>query len=337
LGNGEQSAAPAFLSSRTDLPWAPSPGASRAAGDTRNYPFENNWAQQFPLLDGAPIGTQPFNAALGFTPPLQTPPLAKPTAFPFLLPAAFSSADSDRPAPQSFLQKLAPVDWTASPSTLGSAGDYSFRPADPTSWRQIELAQNRPRINPEDIFDPLAPVRAELYTAARSDLQRLQPSNYALSVPSFRRPGGAPTVDEIGELKYAFRVAQSTQPLADTASRVSGVLDSIAQNHRVVAVLQTSEGTFIAGSGARGLTREQRDAIMVEGATQVPMAGEGVHAEIAALKFAETRGKPQFIAASQPFCATGCREAIQKAGGLITSPTAAVFPLNVPSVTFPAR
>jgi hypothetical protein len=45
---------------------------------------------------------------------------------------------------------------------------------------------------------------------------------------------------------------------------------------------------------------------------------------------------PQFIAASRPFCYS-CRKEIEDSGGLITSPTTAVFPLNIPSVVFPLR
>jgi hypothetical protein len=225
-----------------------------------------------------------------------------------------------------------------SPYSPGNAIGHPTLTQNPTDWARIQLAAgDRENLDPEDIFDPLAPVRTELYNAARYDLRQLQPNNYALTVPSFRTLGGAPTIDEISELKYAYRVAQSTQPLAEQAARVAGLLDSRAQNHRVVAVLQTSEGTFIAGSGSEGLRRVQRDEVMAAKAIQVPAAGEGVHAEIAALKFAENRGKPQFIAASQPFCLNGCREAIRKAGGLITSPTTAVFPLNIPSVAFPLR
>ena len=183
---------------------------------------------------------------------------------------------------------------------------------------EVQLTQNRPRANPEDALDPLAPVRTEIYIATRNDLRQLQPTNYALSVPSFRAPGGAPTIDEIGELKYAYRVAESTQALADTASQISGLVDLFAQTRRVVAVLQTSRGTFVAGSGNGRLEKPQRDAITNAGATRVPAAG--VEAEIAALKYAkdEGLGEPQFIAASIPFC-SGCRKAIKHAGGLITS------------------
>jgi hypothetical protein len=335
-GDGTQPAMPSLFSTFANLSWSLPPAVSGATGDAGNYASESDGAGLFPFLDGAPFGALPLNAVSGFIPPLQLSQPANPTTLPFLLPADLTSGDSDRPAPQSFRQNLAPLDLATSPNVSGGADEYPIGPADPESWGRIQLAQNRPRGNPEEALDPLAPVRAEIYVATRNDLQQLQPNNYALSVPSLRAPGGAPTIEEISELKYAHRIAESTQPLADTASQISGLVDSFAQTRRVVAVLQTSRGTLVAGSGNGRLEQAQRDAITNAGATRVP--GAGVDAEIAALKFAkdQDRGEPQFIAASIPFCA-GCRKAIQDAGGLITSPTTAVFPRNIPSVAFPLR
>jgi hypothetical protein len=83
------------------------------------------------------------------------------------------------------------------------------------------------------------------------------------------------------------------------------------------------------------LEDEQIDAAKAAGARVVSAAG--VDAEIAALEYAESmREVPQFIAASRPFC-PACREEIRGRGGLITSPTTAVFPRNIPSVAFPSR
>jgi hypothetical protein len=195
----------------------------------------------------------------------------------------------------------------------------------------VQLAADRERVEPEDIFDPLAPVRTQIYIAARQDLQRIQPNNYALSVPSLRPLGAAPTNNEIGQLKYEFQIAQVTQPFADTASRIAGLVDSRAQQHRTIAVLQTSKGTFIAVSGYREMERAQRDAAIGAGAT--PIEAAGVDAEMAAFKNAE--GEPLLIATSRPFC-PDCRAEIQGRGGYITSPTTAVFPRNIPRV-FPLR
>lgn len=98
-------------------------------------------------------------------------------------------------------------------------------------------------------------------------------------------------------------------------------------------MLRTPSGTFIAGSGDVELEENQRDAIRAAGATEVPVAG--VHAEIAALDYAKSRGElPLFITASRPFCPP-CRTEIRSRGGLITSPTTAVFPRNIPSLAFP--
>jgi hypothetical protein len=332
--DGTQPALPSFVSSSANLPWSPPPAVSGATGDAGNYASESDGAGH-PFLDRAPFGARPLIAAAGFTPPLQISQPANPTALPFRLPSALTSDGSDLAAPRSFRQNSAALDWTTSPNVPGGAGDYPIGPAHPESWSRIQLTQNRSRVNPEDALDPLAPVRTEIYILARNYLRQLQPNNYALSVPSFRAPGGAPTIVEIGELKYAYRIAESTQPLAETASQISGLVDSFAQTRRVVAVLQTSRGTFVAGSGNVQLEDAQRKAVISIGATRVPAAG--VDAEIAALKYAKDKdlGEPQFIAASIPFC-PGCRKAIEGAGGLITSPTTAVFPRNIPSA-FPLR
>jgi hypothetical protein len=283
------------------------------------------------------LGYTPHDASPGLIPPPPNPQLENPAAFPLFQRTGLTIGDSGQSGPRSPPQNLVPPDRATWPNPSRIAGGYPSAPSVPTGWGWLRLAQNRERIDPEDILDPLAPVRTAIYNSVRYDLQQLQPSNYALSAGSLRRLGGAPTIDEIGELKYAYGIAQSTQPLVEQAVRISGLLDSRAQNHRTVAVLQTSGGMFIAGSGDAGLAQEQGDAVVAERAIPVPRAGEGVHAEIAALRFAETMGKPQFIAASRPFCPDGCRQTIQAAGGLITSPTTAIFPLNIRSVTFRQR
>jgi hypothetical protein len=98
---------------------------------------------------------------------------------------------------------------------------------------------DRERLDPEEIFELLGPLRVDLYNAARFALRQIQPNNYALSVPSLRMPGSASTRDEIGILNYEGRVAQSTQPLADMASRIAGLAEPFAQNFRTVSVLRT--------------------------------------------------------------------------------------------------
>jgi hypothetical protein len=314
-----------------NLPGAPTSIDSNRFNDARSGSvLGNNTPKPFPML-----GYTRYDAPADLIPPIPNPQLENSVAFP--QPTGLTADDSGQSDRLSPPNNCAPIDWTTWRSPQGIAGGYPSTPSIPTDWGWLQLAQNRERIDPEDIIDPLAPVRTAIYNSSRYDLQRLQPNNYALSAGSIRRLGGAPTIDEIGKLKYAYGIAQTTQPLVEQASRIFGLLDLRAQNHRTVAVLQTSGGTFIAGSGEVGLTSEQGDAVVAARAIPVPAAGEGNHAEIAALKFAENMGKPQFIAASRPFCPDGCRQAIQAAGGLITSPSTAVFSLNIPSVAFPLR
>jgi len=90
-----------------------------------------------------------------------------------------------------------------------------------------------------------------------------------------------------------------------------------------------------AGSGDENLEPGQQNAVTAIGASRVPRAGS--HAEIAALDYARSRGEfPQYIASSRPFCPE-CRKEIEGRGGLITSPTTAVFPRNIPLVAFPSQ
>jgi hypothetical protein len=247
-----------------------------------------------------------------------------------------SSLHGDQPVPQSASGSVIAPDFMASPYMSGSATRTATVPLDPTGWGRIQLAAgDREKIDPEDIFDPLAPLRVDLYNLARFDLRQIQPNNYALSVPSLRAPGSAPTVDEIGALKYAYRIAQSTQPLADTASQIATLIEPFPQRFRTVSVLQTSAGTFVAPSGGVDLEEAQTRAIDAMGAIWIPPSG--VDAEIAALEYAKGMGAvPQFIAASRPFCPS-CRDEIRARGGEITSPNTAVFPRNIPSVAFPSR
>jgi hypothetical protein len=284
------------------------PGSSNNAAD--RYAEGSDKASQSPSLSNTP-----------FRPQSDAP-------FPVAQPIGLTSGNSDQFTPPAHPPYLAPLDGS---SWLGSVNRYPIDPIGPIGWDRLQLAQERESIEQEDILDTIAPVRTQIYIASRQDLQRIQPNNYALTVPSLRTPGGAPTKEEIGSLKLAFRVAQSTQPFADMASRISGLIDSRAQQHRTIAVLQTSRGTFIAGSGERPLEPAQVDAIQDARATQIERAG--VDAEIAALENAE--GLPQFIAASRPFCPS-CRIAIEGKGGDITSPTTAVFPRNIPSLAFPS-
>ena len=160
------------------------------------------------------------------------------------------------------------------------------------------------------------------YGAIYNNLKQLQPGNYTLSTPSLR--AGPPTAAEVSELEVAYRVAQQTQPLANRATEVLRSLnDPVAEDHyRTVTVLRTTDGTFVAGSGERGLQAPQR-ALLTE--RETPVRTQGLHAEINALTFA--RGRPLYIGTSRDFCSQ-CVEQITRAGGIITSPRTAYFPLN---------
>jgi hypothetical protein len=162
------------------------------------------------------------------------------------------------------------------------------------------------------------------YGAIYNNLRQVQPDNYVLSAPSLR--AGAPTAAEVSELDFAYRIAVQTQPLANRAAEVlRNLSDTRAENHRAVAVLRTTDGTFTAGSGRPGLQRPQRDSLT---AGETPVPTQGLHAEINALSFA--RGRPLYIGTSRDFCSQ-CVEQITHAGGVITSPRTAYFPLNVSS------
>ncbi|GLQ98159.1 RHS repeat domain-containing protein [Dyella mobilis] len=123
----------------------------------------------------------------------------------------------------------------------------------------------------------------------------------------------------------AVKIAPELKPAVTAESRaqeLAAMLDPVAQNHRTVAVLDTTQGVRILGQGGRDLEPAQR-------ATQ--MAGEilgkqsRAHAEITVLSTSETQGyAPSFMATSRPFC-PDCQQAIQQSGGTITSPTTAVW------------
>jgi hypothetical protein len=262
------------------------------------------------------------------------PFLSSPATFPDFQLSSLPQTNSSQTEPQS-VQSAPLFDWRALLGLAGGSGPNIS--LDPLGWARVILAAggDRERIDPEEIFDPIAPLRVDMYNAARAALRQIQPNNYTLSVVSLRAPGSAPTRDEVGEMIIAQRVAQITQPLADMASRIAGLVEPFAQNFRTVSVLRTSSGTYVAGSGRVDLEDDQLDAVAAAGAIQVPAAAG--HAEIAALDYARSRGEfPQFVASSRPFC-PDCRREIENRGGYITSPTTAVFPQIAPSVAFPSR
>ncbi len=118
--------------------------------------------------------------------------------------------------------------------------------------------------------------------------------------------------------------ASKTARLAADVQEIHGALDPIAQGRRTTAVLETTDGTKIAGGGARDLTPAQRAAAARVGAQTAKQAG--AHAEVTALEHAKSAGlRPDALAVSRPICAQ-CRAAIQSSGGRLTSPTTATWP-----------
>jgi hypothetical protein len=328
VASGSGNRPPSSLENLANSPWPPP--SIDMGGFGRNSVVGNSMSGQ--LLPGYAS----FDAPSDLIPPPQNPQPANPATIPLFERNILTLGDSDQSMPPSVPQNLATPDLMTATNTSGNAAGYPTTPLDPLGLDRVQLAAgDREKIDPEEIFDPLAPVRIDLYNVARYNLRQIQPKNYTLSVSSLRTPGSAPTRAEIGELIHAHRVAQSTQPLADIASRIASLVKPFAQKFRTVSVLKTPTGTFIAGSGDVELEPDQRDAVGAAGATEVPVAG--IHAEIAALDYAKSRGElPQFIGASRPFCPP-CRTELESRGGLITSPTTAVFPGNIPSFAFPLR
>jgi RHS repeat-associated protein len=152
---------------------------------------------------------------------------------------------------------------------------------------------------------------------------------------SFSAEGGAGAVfgPLIGTVR-AYRAAQAAKAAADMpkpqiVDRVRDLhnkLDPIAQNSRTTAMLETSNGTRVAASGGRDLTRAQRAALTSD---EVAARMPGAHAEVTALEHASANGlKPLQLNASRPFCA-GCTRAIEQAGGQVVSPSHAIWPRGI--------
>src|SRR5262249_52361328 len=129
----------------------------------------------------------------------------------------------------------------------------------------------------------------------------------------------------LGEMQFALRGAQITQPLAQTASRVNNMVDPIAADlYRTVGILRTTAGIY--GSGAsEPLEPNQIAALRSQGIE--PVGTTGVHAERNLLP--NTPGLPLYLDASRPFCPGSCVPLIEGAEVLITSPTTAIFPRNI--------
>ena len=115
----------------------------------------------------------------------------------------------------------------------------------------------------------------------------------------------------------------ATEALSARANEVHSVLHPIAQQMRTTAALATDEGTTIIGGGASDLTPPQR-AILGPGEMASALPGE--HAEITVLQAASDNGlTPRALGVTRTIC-PACQAAIEESGGILTSPTTAIWP-----------
>lgn len=113
-----------------------------------------------------------------------------------------------------------------------------------------------------------------------------------------------------------------TSNLAIRAQEIHSILDPIAQSRRTTAILRTNAGDLVAG-GARDLSRAQRALL---GPGEIGATLPGAHAEVTALDAAAKLGlEPQALAVIRAIC-PACAVPIERAGGIVTSPTTAEFP-----------
>ncbi len=161
-----------------------------------------------------PPGSLPFTSLPAPIPSATNPQFAGPSSLPLVQRTGLALTGVVPSAPQPNPQSATALDWRPLDS-LGRQAGYPPAWLDPPGWPRIQLAADRENIDPNEIFDPLAPLRVDLYNSARFNLRQIQPNNYKLNTASLRPLGSAPTMEEIAEFLYEHRVAQSTQPLAD--------------------------------------------------------------------------------------------------------------------------
>ncbi len=122
----------------------------------------------------------------------------------------------------------------------------------------------------------------------------------------------------LGPLEAEARVAA----LATRAREIHSTLDEVAQGMRTTAVLETHAGRIVA-SGGRDLDPVQR-AMLNQGEFDAMLPR--THAEITALEYASKNGmRPQALAVTRKIC-PDCVTAIERSGGILTSPTTAIWP-----------
>jgi RHS repeat-associated protein len=111
------------------------------------------------------------------------------------------------------------------------------------------------------------------------------------------------------------------------ATELNSAAGRIAAKQRTAAILETREGTTLAGGGAADLTPAQREMARARGMTPVAMADED--AEITVIQQAGQRGlKPLRGATSRDIC-SGCKAHIEQLGGHVTGKRTFEFPENL--------
>jgi len=133
---------------------------------------------------------------------------------------------------------------------------------------------------------------------------------------------GSFLVGPMSEGIWSAVAAARMAALQRRAHEIHDALDCVAQTRRTTAALNTDMGRIIAGGG-RDLDAAQK-ALLEEGeiAAKLP----GAHAEVTALDAAAKLGAtPEELAVTRAIC-PACADAIEAAGGRLTSPTTAVWP-----------
>ncbi|WP_377102750.1 hypothetical protein [Rugamonas violacea] len=111
--------------------------------------------------------------------------------------------------------------------------------------------------------------------------------------------------------------------LGSRVDAVHSVLDPIASRSRTTAAMDTVEGARVIASGGRDLSPAQRVALAA-GESGAKLSG--AHAETTLLNHAAQNGlAPTRMSVSRNIC-PACKESIEKAGGMLTSPTTVIWP-----------
>lgn len=121
-----------------------------------------------------------------------------------------------------------------------------------------------------------------------------------------------------GPLEAEARVAA----LATRAREIHAALDHVAQKMGTTAVLETDAGRIVAGGGQDLMSVQRVRLNEEESDAKLPRT----HAEVTTLEYASKNGmRPQALAVTRKIC-PDCVTAIERSGGILTSPTTAVWP-----------